>query len=107
MTSGVNQREAAISVTGKAGQAVRLALKALLYSEDVISRAERGILRIRMITSCRAKYFIHEPTKRCSSDCVEKLSNDLVGTQADLYSTQIVPALFTSGFRPAGQFDRF
>ena len=46
------------------------------------------------MTKYHAKYFAHELTRRCPSDCVEKLAGALVDAQVDLNLHQIDAALF-------------
>jgi hypothetical protein len=42
-----------------------------------------------MLTAYHAKYFAHEPIKRCPSDSIEKLASTLVDAQVDLNPHQI------------------
>ena len=46
------------------------------------------------LTDYHAKYFAHELTKRCSSDCMEKLAGAVAGAQVDLNPHQVDAALF-------------
>jgi adenine-specific DNA-methyltransferase len=46
------------------------------------------------LTPYHAKYFAHEPTKRCSSDSMEKLAGAVAGNQVDLNPHQVDAALF-------------
>jgi hypothetical protein len=45
------------------------------------------------LTDFHAKYFAHELTKRCASDCVEKLAMVLADAQVDLNPHQVEAAL--------------
>jgi hypothetical protein len=46
------------------------------------------------LTPYHAKYFVHELTKRCPSDSIEKLASALVDAQVDLNPHQIEAALY-------------
>ena len=47
-----------------------------------------------VLTEYHAKYYAHEPTKRCAADSMEKLAGALVGAQVDLNPYQVEAALF-------------
>lgn len=46
------------------------------------------------ITPYHTKYYVHELTKRCSSDSIEKLAGAVASAQVDLNPRQVEAALF-------------